>query len=258
MSYSFSMISTFLRCPALFKLLYVDKMVPQEPESAALHFGTAIHAGLNALLEGSESESVFKLYWDDVSPKILEKGRYSTEVLGQMGMTFLDRFKRLHLPHYKFVKGEERLYSALPSGTRVEGTMDALVMYKDKLTLMDFKTSSTRYPEGKPHISMQLALYTYLVEKCLGVVVEQIGYTVFVKAKDPTIQVQVVPLDRTWLDHMIANIDHICADMQSRSVFPRNYETALQYGRKCPACFPNEYSLTPRINQDSIMDGGRK
>lgn len=235
LSYSYSMISTYLRCPALFKLLFIDKVKPIEDESLALHFGTALHCGLNSLLEGGDFSS-FDIYWESVRELPFPKGRYSWADLQEMGNTFLSRFQRLHMPHYTFITGENRIYGATPQGIRVEGTMDALIQYKGKVTLMDFKTSSMRYGDSKAETSMQLALYAYLAETQLNVKIEQVGYTVFLKQKEPSIQVQLLPLTRPWLNGMIENIEHICKDIETKTIFPKNYDTHMQYGRACPAC----------------------
>lgn len=234
-SYSYSMVSTYLRCPALFKMLYIDGIKPDEPPSLALHFGTALHCGLNSLLEGGDYSS-FGIYWDSVNALNFAKGRHNWEDLRAMGEVFLSRFQKLHQPHYELISGENRLFSTLPSGIRCEGTADALVRYKGKATLMDFKTSATRYGDEKPRSSMQLALYAYLAEKEMGTKIDQVAFTVFIKTKEPTIQVQVMGLSREWLGSMISNFEHICADIEARVHFPKNFDTSMQYGRPCPAC----------------------
>lgn len=235
-SYSYSMLSTFLRCPALYKMQYIDKIPLGEEPSLALDFGTALHAALNASLEGADGDAVFDAYWGTLFNKVYPKGRHSSDDLKDMGTLFLDRFNRLHKCNYKLLRAEDRFYVTTPRGIKLEGTMDALVEYKGKITLMDFKTSATRYAPDRTKNSMQLALYTYLAEKTLNIKIEQIGYTVFLKQKDPSIQVILMDLDRGWLDKMINNIEDICHDINTRETFPKNYNSYFDYGRQCPAC----------------------
>ena len=98
LSYSYSMVSTYLRCPALFEMLYIRQIKPDEPPSSALHFGTALHCGLNSILEGGESSS-FEMYWESVKGLSFAKGRHDWDDLREMGGLLLDSFQRLHKPH---------------------------------------------------------------------------------------------------------------------------------------------------------------
>lgn len=231
-SFSYSELSSALSCNRMYQYLYIDKLQVEEPESLALHFGSALHAGLNAILEGSAG-GAFAAYWDSVAAMEFNKDRHSHESLGEMGQLFLERFYRLHKPHYELIHGEDRLYANSPRGVKLEGTPDALVMYKGKLTLVDFKTSSQRYADGKVESSDQLRLYAYLLQENLNVKIEQIAYVVFIKTKEPSIQMQVMELDQEDLKLRIANIETLCLEIAAKNEYPQNFNSCLNYGRKC-------------------------
>lgn len=254
-SFSYSQLSAALSCQQLYKYLYVDKLVVPEKESFALHFGSALHAGLNALMEGTDGNATFNAYWDSVVDLDFESGRHDHANLRAMGDIFLDRFSKLHLKYYKFIKGEERLYATLPSGIKVEGTMDCLAEYKGKLSLIDFKTSSTRYPKEKVAASDQLRLYAYLAQKNLNVRIEQLVYVVFVKTKEPSIQVLAEDLNQEELTARIANIDGQCWQTQlslDSGLVTRNHNNCFSYGRKCK--YFELCHTTPNINVDTKTD----
>jgi RecB family exonuclease len=232
-SFSYSQLSAALTCQQLYKYLYVDKLKIEEPESYALHFGTAIHSAINALLEGTDGNAAFTAYWDSVANMAFQPGRYNHASLRDMGHIFIDRFAKLHLKHYEFIKGEERLYAETPGGIHIEGTADLLFRYKGKLTLVDFKTSSTRYQEGRAESSMQLALYAYLMQINLGIVIEQLAYVVFIKTKEPSIQMQLIDLDQGRLKEMILNIEKIAAPLVDLQNPTKNMNNCFSYGRRC-------------------------
>ena len=125
--------------------------------------------------------------------------------------------------------------------------MDCLARYKGKLSLVDFKTSSQRYPDGKVEASDQLRLYAYLAQKNLNVKIEQLVYVVFIKTKEPSIQVLAQDLNQEELALRIANIDAQCQQIQGAVEVTRNHNACFNYGRRC-----QYFNLChPEINVDS-------
>ena len=232
-SYSYSMLSTALRCNRLYQYLYIDKLKPDEPESLSLHFGTAIHAGINSLLEGGDG-AAYRAYWASVADKSFAIARHSYDDLGQMGDVFIDRFTRLHLKHLKAHSTETRLYHETDPTLKLEGTPDFVGDYKGKLSVLDFKTSATRYPDDKVTASDQLMLYAFLAQQSLNIKIEQLGYMVFIKTKEPSIQVQIIDLDQEELAHRIQNILLQCRQLSEQDQpMVQNHNACFDYGHKC-------------------------
>lgn len=231
-SFSYSMLSTALRCNRLYQHLFIDKLVSDEPESINLHFGTALHTGLNSLLEGGDSSS-FSLYWDSMRNTSFGTARHGWESLNTMGEVFLERFERLHLKHLKPLQAEQRLYGFSPNGVRLEGTPDFIGSYRGTLTVLDFKTASSRYPDGKIQASDQLLLYTYLAQQCLKIEIQQIGYVVFIKTKEPSIQTQLMAIDQANLKARIANIELQCKELLGKPAYTQNFNACFDMGKRC-------------------------
>lgn len=230
-SFSYSQLSTALRCNKLWQYLFIDKL--GQESSMDMDFGTSLHCGLNEVLEGGSGDS-FMSCWESYDHSTwAKKGRYSYQELAEMGQTFISRFKRLHAPHLKLTYGEKRLHGFSPNGVRLEGTPDFVGVYRGLTTVEDFKTASSRYPEGKAAASDQLYLYAYLVQQAYGIKVEQLGYRVFIKAKEPSIQMQHMPLDQEILAQRILNIEAHCKKLsQNESNLP-NYNACFDYNRPC-------------------------
>lgn len=206
-SYSYSEISTAYKCNQLFKYLYLDKLKPNTPDSGDMKFGTALHMGLNVMLSGEgDGVEYFTLYWD--AQKTLENAytRFKWSELREQGIVFLERFKRLHMKHFKPFFMEKREYGNI-GDIRVEGTPDFVGTYKDVMSLVDFKTSATRYNPEKADISEQMHLYAYLVEQNNpDIKIEQLVYVVFIKGTTPSIQVVVSPINRDRMKVILENI----------------------------------------------------
>jgi hypothetical protein len=231
-AFRYSALSTALRCNRLYQYLYVEKLKADEPESFSLHFGTALHCGINSLIEGENSDS-FRAYWDSVKGLQFEKSRYGWDALGDMGEVFLDRFKRLHLKNFKKHTAEQKLATFSPGGVALEGTPDFIGEYMGVLSVVDFKTASSAYPEGRIQASDQLILYAYMAQKCLGIKPLRIVYIVFIKGKEPRIQTQVLDITEELIASRMANIEQHCQELAKKTTFPQNFNACFDYNRKC-------------------------
>lgn len=224
-SYNYSAIQAAYRCLKYYKLLYVDQMKTEMPASADMEFGTALHAGLDCLLEDGQGEEVFNLYWDTLANKELKYTRYKYDDLAKLGPIFLERFNRLHKKHILPVQKEVRLYSKLEE-IRIEGTPDVVGYYKGIPSIIDFKTSSQPYDKKKIECSEQMYLYAYMAMKELKLDIQQLVYVVFCKS-DCRIQVITYPIDPIKLKSMLDNVLAVCHDLESRQVFTANRNSCI-------------------------------
>lgn len=234
-SFSFSEYSAALQCMRKYKLLVVDKVVVPGLESGDMSFGTGIHAGVNALLEGLDGENVFQMYWEHEGTRELafSSSKFNHEKLMEIGLQMLSKFKRLHLSKYKMIQGETRLYGEY-RGIKLEGTPDAIVLYEGKKTLFDFKTTGYSYAKTKIDTSLQLYLYAYLYYMNSGEWVEQIAYLPFVKSTGGIQGPLVKSLSRNTvyrcLDDMVSYIEA----MRGLGSFPRNPNSCHMGSIECP------------------------
>ncbi len=231
---SYSAISTAYMCYRKYKFSFLDK-VPQ-PETPALLFGTALHAGIQATLEGDDGQSVFSIFWNTVKGKEFDYGRYDWDYLKNAAEVQLEKFRRLHAKKFKIKQMEQRLYGTVtgPDGRdyQVEGTPDFVGEYDGVPSIVDFKTSGYTYPKEKLTVNEQMPLYAHLAKQSLGYEVQQLVYYVFVKS-DNRIQVLKTQLTPDDLANRLENIGAMCQDLTSRQSFPANRNGCLMGTYKC-------------------------
>lgn len=232
-SWSFSAYSTALQCLRKYKYIYVDKLMPEGPESGDLLFGSALHSAINASLLGDNGEALFEIYWMAYKDKEIEYGRFKWKELAELGANFIRKFVKYHSPKYKLEFAEKRLFSEY-RGIRLEGTLDFYGLYNGLRSLRDFKTSGRNYEAEKSDCATQLYLYSYLyLANNPAAGIDTLGYTVFNKG---TGSIQ----DLTWkfdenkmlevLDELVSYTKHLTATEE----YPKNFQSCLDYSRKCP------------------------
>lgn len=234
LSFSNSMLSAAYRCGQYFKLLYVDKLKPTKTQkSADLVFGSSVHFAIEEHYEGSNILDAFHMYWDTEAPN-LEYGRYKREELERIAEILLERFVRLHAKNIVIKEQEQRLYTKIDD-ISLEGTPDVLGEYKGVPSIIDFKTSGYRYPKEKITIDPQMQLYHYLA-KANGFTAEQLVYIVFIKAKEPSIQVLTSPVNNELIDKTMMNVVKQCKDIEMKlenNIWTYNTQSCMIGGRKC-------------------------
>jgi len=225
----YSKLNTYRTCPTLFKAQYVDKTLPMEM-GLDTEFGTAVHLGINDMLEGGDGITVFRVYWEGVNPD-LKKFKFDKKCLGFNGEVFLERFERLHLKHFKPHMMEERLYDRV---NKLEGTPDFLGDYKGIKSVVDFKTSSSRYDKRKIVAEEQLSFYGHLAS-LTGYVPTQKVYVVFIKDfKMPSIQILKQELTQDAMNDTIQNVGNEVVNIQSLNNYTKNPQSCVRGPIICP------------------------
>jgi len=232
--FSHSILNDARKCLRLYELKHIRKVEVKQPLSGDLEFGTAFHLGLHDILsEDTDGIQIFETYWETLKNKQVEWGRFAYESLYDQATVLYRKFKRLHARHFSSVRLEERLSFKLPSGNTLEGTPDAVGLYRGESAIVDFKTSGYNYPQEKLLCEEQLSLYSELESRVSGFKAKKKAYLVFKKDyKDPSIQTLVAPLTNTravW-----DNAASLCDDLVSRRVFQKNPSSCIMGGRKCP------------------------
>lgn len=235
-SHSYSQISTAYRCGQLYKYIFVDELKSKEPDSGDMKFGTAIHLGVEAILTGhADYLGLFNLFWDLEKSHNNKYGRFNWAELKEQGEVLLTRFDRLHKKKFKVLEMEQRLYGSIDD-IKVEGTPDFLGMYEDVPTVVDFKTSGSRYDKDKIKASEQLYLYSYLAEQGGKFQPKQIAYVVFIKGPNPSIQCIVETIRQERINAVLANVRQQAKDLEykiANNTFTRNYANCTGFGNKC-------------------------
>lgn len=229
----FSKLQDYRTCAAYYKAKHIDKTVPSEG-SLDTEFGTAIHLGVNDILQGGDGEEMFMTFWESVDPD-MKRFSYSKEELTKMAPVMLARFKRLHAPNLRPVMMEERMFGEL-QGELIEGTPDFLGYYRDVASIVDFKTSGSRYDKRKIVCEEQLSFYAYLSSLKLDFVPLQRVYVVFIKSRsEPSIQVLKAELTKVDINSTMMNVSSTIKRVQSETDFPRNPASCVRGPIICPA-----------------------
>ncbi len=166
MRISYSQYAAYRRCPQLYRLQYVDRIVvPVGPE---LHFGAAVHDALNRMydpgrLERPELEEVveaFLLSWRGREAQVAEEKR---QLYFEQGVELLRRHYEKHgEPEDGRRTAATELFFCLrlPGEHTLTGRIDRVdVLPERRLEVIDYKTSRRMPPQEMVEKNAQLAIY---------------------------------------------------------------------------------------------------
>lgn len=219
-TFHYSEINTAYTCLQKYKYIYVDKL-RSDTASADLHFGSAMHLGLKAYLEGSDPIATFDMYWNSIKN---EQMRYTSKdwaQLQEMGKLFLTRWIKRESKYYKSMYVEKMLQAPLGQYL-LEGTPDFIGEFDGNLAIVDWKTSAREYDKKKLKTNEQMYMYAYMASKQLNINVKKLVYCVFIKLPEPRIQTIEIDLTQEKLKDMIDNIALMCEDLSKRTSYPKN------------------------------------
>jgi hypothetical protein len=170
MIYSYTQISQYLGCPRRYKYRYLDGWVEKE-SSASLLFGRAFENALAALFRHEDPGQVLFDHWSQYRNLSLEYSRGETwESMLDCGIRLIERFvqdERVRIPiprrnlQIKFTR-------ELRGGNQFVAYIDAIGDLDGKRSVIDWKTTSARYPEGPAGLlalDPQLAAYSWVTGK---------------------------------------------------------------------------------------------
>jgi len=163
---SYSQFAAYRRCPQLYRLRHVDKIVvPVGPE---LHFGAAVHDALNRMydpgrLQTPELDEVVEAFlrsWRGREAQVTEDKR---QAYFEQGVELLRR----HYEKYAGADGDRRTAATelrfnlrLPGEHSLTGRIDRVdVLPEKRLEIIDYKTSRRMPPQETVEKNAQLAIY---------------------------------------------------------------------------------------------------
>ncbi len=216
---SHSRINRYLHCPEQYRLYYVELLRLRHP-SSNLVFGQAIHQALAGLFQdGTDPTTAFKAIWDPVREATLTYGRRdSWESLGVIGQGLLKLFSEEALSQIDNVEAVERRFELNVTGLDLPiiGFVDLVAKLNGKTTVVDFKTSASRYGTHEVELTDQLTAYQ-LAEPD----VEQTAFCVLVKTKAPRIDWHVSSRNGDQLDEYLAKVRLVSTAIQAGHFFKR-------------------------------------
>ena len=247
---SWSAISTFRSCPLKYWFRYVAGL-PEESVSAALVFGTGIHAAIETVyraeLAGEAKTDVEQLMfayrsaWLPHEPDKIQFGSTETRSsLDALAGKILTAF--LASPAAS-VQGRVLGVEEEIRGTVIEGVpdlfgrIDLLAEDHDRLVLTDFKTSRAKWgPEQADDASEQLVLYSKLAGEPAPGKKLVTRFLVLTKTKEPVVEEHVRQVEPEKLTRTLVGVERVWRASESGVVSPDPSQTvraSCGYRRAC-------------------------
>jgi len=187
MTYSFTQVSHYLGCPRRYRHRYLDGWQEKDTRAAML-FGRAFEQALAAYFRKEDAAVTFYREWATYKNQPIHYSeRASWDSMLQQGIQLLERFcqedrVRINQPRknlqIKFVR-------PLPDGNEFIAYVDAIGKLDGVGCLLEWKTTSSRYPEqpeGILALDPQLLCYSWITG------ISEVAQVVFVRKRMVEIQ----------------------------------------------------------------------
>jgi hypothetical protein len=187
MTYSYTQISQYLRCPRSYRFRYLDGWREKDTR-ATMVFGRCFETALGAYFRGEDSTAVLFKEWGAFrdSPFEYRKGD-SWDRLVHQGVHLLQKFAQddrvqVLRPQQNL---QVKLLRALSGNNEFVSYIDALGTLDSKPCLIDWKTTTSRYaeePQALLTLDPQLICYSWISG------ISDVAFVVFVRKQQPEIQ----------------------------------------------------------------------
>jgi PD-(D/E)XK nuclease superfamily len=187
MTYSYTQISQYLRCPRSFRYRYLDGWREKETR-ASMAFGRSFENALGALFRKEDPGAALFTEWSAYRNAALEYKKGDTwDRLVHQGIHLLERFAqddriRVHDPQNDL---QLKIVHQLPGGSDFLAYVDAIGELDGLRCIIDWKTTTARYPDnpaGLLALDPQLICYSWLTG------IPEVAFVVFVRKHHPEIQ----------------------------------------------------------------------
>jgi len=187
MTYSYTQISNYLRCPRSYRYRYLDGWREKDTR-AAMVFGRCFEKALAAYFEKQDCTVALFKEWEAFrdTPFQYKKGESWDRFLHQ-GVHLLEMFVRDDRVSVPCPEGnlQQKLIRKLAKGNEFVSYIDAIGELDGKPCLIDWKTTTSRYseePEGLLSLDPQLICYSWISG------IPDVAFVVFVRKQVPEIQ----------------------------------------------------------------------
>src|ERR1035438_5546020 len=167
MTYSYTQISQYLTCPRRYRYRYLDGWKEQDTRAAML-FGRAFERALGALFRREDPGAVLFDEWSACQSQGLHySNRDSWDRMLQRGIMLLTRFCQDDRVKVGQPRRNLQVKFTRPVGEKNDfvAYIDAIGKFDGTRCLLEWKTSSSRYPEepeGLLALDPQLVCYSWI------------------------------------------------------------------------------------------------
>jgi len=186
-TFSYTQISSYLRCPRSYRYRYVDGWKEKETR-AGMIFGRCFENALTSLFQQGDCAATLFREWGAFRDASLQYKRgESWDRLVHQGVHLLEHFARddrvyIHAPERNL---QIKLIRGLPNGHEFIAYLDAIGQLDGRPCVIDWKTTTSRYveePEGLLALDPQLICYSWISG------ISEVAVVVFVRKHQPEIQ----------------------------------------------------------------------
>jgi hypothetical protein len=187
MTYSYTQISQYLRCPRAYRYRYLDGWREKDSRAASI-FGRCFEKALAALLSHDDSAAVLFQEWGEYREAQLEFGTGDDwERMLRQGVMLLEKFAqddrvKISQPNRDL---QVKLTCTLPNGDDFLAYIDGIGDLDGNRCLLEWKTTRARYPEepgGLVALDPQMICYSWMSG------IPDVAMIVFVRKRVPEIQ----------------------------------------------------------------------
>src|SRR5450432_1913513 len=167
MTYSYTQISQYLTCPRRYRYCYLDGWKERDTRAAML-FGRAFEQALGALFRREDPGAVLFAEWSACQSQDLHfSNRDSWDRMLRQGIMLLTRFCQDNRIQVQKPQSDPQIKFTLPLGGKNDfvAYIDAIGTLDGTRCLLEWKTSSSRYPEepeGLLSLDPQLVCYSWI------------------------------------------------------------------------------------------------
>ncbi len=187
MTYSYTQISQYLGCPRRYRYRYLDGWKEKDTRATML-FGRAFEQALSAYFRRDDPGAVLFREWAAYKDSKLEYSNGATwDRMLQQGIQLLERFAqddrvRIRQPRKNL---QVKFTRPMPNGNDFVAYIDAIGTLDSTRCLLEWKTTSSRYPEEPQGLLMldpQLVCYSWITG------ISDVAQVVFVRKRLVEIQ----------------------------------------------------------------------
>ena len=237
--WSVSAFNCYLQCPMRYNFRYVEH-APVERTGVCLPFGRAYHSVLSEralkgavfmLKDAQESFAVYFKSETDASEELVYKPEETFDSCLQKGFDMLKVVLDNWQDDYAVKSVAETFSVDVPALHRpIVGEFDMVVTDGKDEAIVDWKTSSAKWPTGKADRELQATVYCYAYRKRHGQT-PLFRYDVCTKAKQPTVSSWYTMRSADELQRMEWLVNRIERSVENGVFYPN--ESVMNCG-ECP------------------------
>ncbi len=207
MIYSYTQISQYLSCPRRYRHRYLDGWREKDTRAAML-FGRAFEQALAALFRREDAAAVLFEQWTrGKGMNLTYSGKDTWDRMLEQGTQLLERFVqdgRVHIPRPRSNQ-QIQFTRKLSAGDQFVAYIDAIGQLDKIQYVLDWKTTSARYPEepqGITALDPQLICYSWMTG------INEVAQVVFVRKRLVEVQylrATITEEQRQEFAHLVVN-----------------------------------------------------